>query len=308
MSDGILYNSNCTFVDRNRNVYSCDMLRIKGYLSDDDECEYGFHKYFDNPMRFDLSDVSVRTKIGTFKYLWTMTCKHTSVTVLHWFNAPSLTDDDRRMVVLEFNPNKLVYEDFLELDRILQFLVSLEIVRVDLAMDIPLPRSLLHLLKDNRNYEYQDHNQNGITEYLGSRNTTNYVKLYDKQKESKLDGAMTRLEFTCSPDMVEFKKHLPHVLVEHEQIALELMEYSDLNSTQIALVSCLKALPVHERVRALKELNYRLKTKLSPYVLTDTYELNLDFACVGSVFSWCKTCIQYKSFARFGQTNVVPTL
>lgn len=297
----VLYNSNCLFKDIKGQIYSCDMVRLKGYLADNDECEVAFERYFNDPLRFDVSDVITRLSLGTFKYLWIIQCKHTSITVLHHFNSYTSSSDDNRMTVLEFNPNKLELDDFRQIDRIISNLVEIEIVRCDLAVDIPISRQYVHLIKDNRTYEYQDHNKNGITEYLGTRNSTNYVKVYDKTRESSLDEAITRVEFTCEPNIYEFRKHIPSVLIEHEQIAFELLDHADLSSSQKAIVSAVMKLPFLQRQEFMKGLTYRMRKKLSPFVLADTDRLGFDFACVGSVFNWLLNCVKYRTFTLSSQ-------
>ena len=296
------YNPDCCFKDKNDYVYSCDNIRLKALLGDDEECEHNFKKFFDNPCNLRVSDVITRLSQGKYRYMWNVSCNKTSYTVLYWFNGFDSNPDYRRYVVIDFNPNKMNSDELLEISNLLRWLVEVEIVRFDLAVDLPLERKFVHLIKDNRTYEYQDHNENGITEYLGTRNNANYVKVYDKKRESSLDEAMTRVELTCSSSLSESVKHFPSVLIEHEQISLELLEYDDLNSTQIAMVSALKTLNVSDRERFLKSLNYRMRKRLSPYVLADTYELAFDKACVSKVFAWLSTCIKYKTFIVNSQT------
>lgn len=297
----VLYNSRCLFEDDKGYIYSCDNVRLKGYISEDEQCQKDFHNYFDDQTRIDISDVCTRTSLGQFRYLWSITCLHTTITVLHWFNGYDNSNDNKRMVVIEFNPNKLVYDDFLQINSIISNLKLLEIVRCDIAIDISAPRDIVHLIKDSRTYEFQDHNKNGVTEYLGTRNNTNYVKLYDKMRESNLDSPLTRLEITCRPFISEFKNVVPQVIIEADQITLESMQYSELNSTQIQFVSALKEIPLSARDRVLKKLNYRIRNKLRPYVLADTYSLIIDYKCVQNIFWWLNDCVHYKTFLFNGQ-------
>lgn len=292
----VLYNSNCLFEDKNGIKYSCDNLRIQGLLSDDGWTQEEFERYFQNPANMRISDTYICTGIGKYKYMWSITCKNTTITVLHWFNGYTNKEEDKRRVILDFNPNKLEYEDFTEIHNVIRCLVDLEVVRCDLAIDVPVPRLFANLIKDNRNYEYLDYNKNGITEYLGSRNTTNFVKLYDKEKESGLDSPLTRLEYTCKPSIIEFRKIQAKVLVEKGQFELELSEYDNLLKSQIAMIKVLQGLPVHSRIKALKNFTYRVRKKISPYVLADTYELEIDTKCVQAVFDWINNAIYNRSF------------
>lgn len=292
----VLYNSLCVFEDKQGYKYSCDMLRLQGLLSDDGYSQKDFERYFNNPTNMRISDTYICTGIGKYKYMWSITCQNTSVTVLYCFNGYGGNPDDKRRVILEFNPNKMNYDDFTEVHKVIGCLVELEVVRCDLAIDIPIARKYANLLKDNRNYEYLDYNKNGITEYLGTRNSTNFVKLYDKTKESSLDYDLTRLEFTCTPEIMEFKKHLPKVLIEQDNFQLELMEYDNLTKTNMAIIKALQAMPVNTRMKTLKNFGKMMRKKISPYVLADTYELKIDMNSVKSVFDWIKKSVYYRSF------------
>jgi len=292
----VLYNSNCLFEDSQGIKYSCDMLRIQGLLSDDGYTIEEFNAYFRDETNIRISDTAVNTAIGKYKFLWNISCLHTTITVLHCFNGYTNSKDDNRRVVIEFNPNKMVYDDYNEIHKVLRCLVEVSVVRCDLACDIPVGRDFCHLLKDKRNYQYCDFNESGITEYLGVRNNTNFVKLYDKTKESKLDTPATRLEITCKPQMIEFKKIIPKVIVEKGQFELELMSYDNISKSQLATIKVLQGLDVNTRVKALKSFSYRQRKKLSPYVLADTYELKLDSKCVNAVFQWINNAIYNRSF------------
>ena len=292
----VLYNSNCLFEDNNGIKYSCDNLRLQGLLSDDGWTQDDFQRYFNNPANMRISDTYICTGVGKYKYMWSITCKNTTVTVLHCFNGYTNKADDKRRVILDFNPNKLDYDDFTEIHNVIRCLVDLEVVRCDLAIDIPVPRLFANLIKDKRNYEYLDYNKNGITEYLGTRNSPNFVKLYDKEKESNLDNPLTRLEYTCKPSMIEFKKVMAKVLIEKGQTELELSSYDNLLKSQIAIIKVLQGLPVHSRIKALKHFSYVVRKKISPYVLGDTYELKIDLKSVQAVFDWINNAVYNRSF------------
>lgn len=293
----ISYNSNCLYEDKNGYKYSCDMLRIQGLVADNEECQRDFERYFNDPTNMRVSDTMISTAKGKYKNMWNIACKKTSITVLHCFNGFGDKEDYKR-VILEFNPNKLEYDDFVEVQKIVLNLVELKVVRCDIAVDIPIERSFVTLVKDQRNYRYEDHNDNGITEYLGQRNNTNFVKVYDKQRESKTPNALTRIELTCEASVLEYQKHFPKILIQHEQIALETMNYDKLTASNKVLVEALKTLDVHDREKILRKLGRRIKQKISPYVLADTYELSVDYHCIGKVIDWVSNCVYYKTFSR----------
>lgn len=100
---------------------------------------------------------------------------------------------------LDFNPNKVGHccEIRLLMRRLGTLSKSIELNRYDVAVDIPAKREDVMMVKDKRGYQYVNHNH-GITEYLGRRNKTARVKLYDKTRESNLVQDWTRLELTCA--------------------------------------------------------------------------------------------------------------
>lgn len=293
----ILYNSKCLYEDKNGYKYSCDMLRIQGLVADNEECQRDFERYFNDPTNIRVSDTMISTARGKYKNMWNIACKYTSITVLHCFNGFGDKEDFKR-VVLEFNPNKLEYDDFVEVQKIVLNLVELKVVRCDIAVDIPIERKYVKLVKDQRNYRFEDHNENGITEYLGQRNNTNFVKVYDKQRESGTPNALTRIELTCEASVMEYQKHFPKVLIQHDQITIEMMSYDNLNRSEKALVQALRMLDLPKRETILKNFGRCLKKKLSPYVLADTYELSVDYHCIRKVIDWISNCVYYKTFSQ----------
>lgn len=114
---------------------------------------------------------------------------------------------------MEFNPNKVAgdgrFWDLLA--KVEPWVAGAELVRFDFAYDVRKPRCECMLTKDRRMYKAVV--SNGITEYLGVKNTPGYVKVYDKAKESGLAGELTRIELTCAGewDADELRKHWPQV-------------------------------------------------------------------------------------------------
>lgn len=290
------YNSNCLYEDENGILYSCDMIRLQALLSDDPECEKAFNRYFNDETNMRTSMPTVSPAVGKYHYMWSIACQKTTITVLYQFNSYSDSHDDNRRVIVEFNPNKMDTDDRNQVDIILSNCVDIKVVRCDLAIDIPVDRKSVDLVKDQRNYEYQDHNENGITEYLGTRNNDNFVKLYDKTKESDLDYPLTRLEMTLKPSITEFRRHLPKVLVKQDNFQREMMLYDGLTNNNKIMISVLQTLDVRSRNIVLKSFNKYMRKKLSPYVLSDTYRLVVNENCVKSVFDWINNCVYYKRF------------
>lgn len=106
-------------------------------------------------------------------------------------------------VRMDFNPNKVAEHEVFQL--LLDYLVTntrpmhRTVKRFDLAVDIPVLRQDVFLVKDNRAYIERRHGQEW-TQYLGAKSSTvGRVKLYNKQVESKLGHPLTRLELTLDP-------------------------------------------------------------------------------------------------------------
>lgn len=109
-------------------------------------------------------------------------------------------------VRLDFNPNKVAgHAVFVKL---LSFLVlhtrpmHRTIKRFDLAVDIPVERFSVFLVKnDARAYLERRHGQE-FTQYLGAQSShPGRVKLYNKTVEAHLSQPLTRLEITLAPEV-----------------------------------------------------------------------------------------------------------
>jgi hypothetical protein len=138
-----------------------------------------------------------------------------------------------------------------------------------LAIDFPVARNELTLLKDGRDFTVYD-TQQGFTQCLGKREHGGYVKLYDKTKESKLVETLTRLEITM--DGATFSG-LPTVVLAPRQ----LIGCQGLNDTQHAVVQMLNTFPVSEQQRYLKMMGRGFVKTIKPYVMGQDvldYDLN----------------------------------
>lgn len=116
---------------------------------------------------------------------------------------------------LEFNPNKVAGDKRFHalIDKLKPYTAHAVLKRFDLAVDVRRPKRICCLTKDRRRYECVI--SNGITEYLGIKNSPGFVKVYDKAAELKLDDGveLTRVELTCDGewDADELAKHWPQV-------------------------------------------------------------------------------------------------
>lgn len=138
--------------------------------------------------------------IGQYRFMWawryddpTKEGKKTSI-ALGYCHIEGTGKTNEGAGYLEYNPNKL-HEQGAALIRYLQgHGVELEPVRYDLAIDYPVARDTVRMVKDGRNYEA--YISDALTEYLGVRNAPGHVKVYDKQREAGLDDPLTRVELT----------------------------------------------------------------------------------------------------------------
>ena len=97
---------------------------------------------------------------------------------------------------LEFNPNKVLpcpfFDKLLKLLHIYSVPNRVKLKSWDLSIDFPLNRLNLSMVRDKRMYQLITKSSLDRTEYLGSRHTSGFCKLYNKTIESGLDVDVTR--------------------------------------------------------------------------------------------------------------------
>ena len=165
---------------------------------------------------------------------------------------------------VEFNPNKVAHHQVLLY--ILGWLNShtrpmhRSIRRFDLAVDIPISRSDVRLLKDRRIYSERRYGEEW-TEYLGAKSSSvGRCKLYNKTIESKLSYPLTRLELTLNPEIGYDKQPWPSVYyIDNQQV--QLYELSRLNDTQRFILNALLS-----GFGSLTDLGRKQRDTLKPYM------------------------------------------
>lgn len=142
-------------------------------------------------------------------------------------------------VRLDFNPAKV--GQYVEFDALYYVLIVncrwLDFKRFDVAVDYEVPRERVKLIKDKRKYTCYELSEVNKTEYLGNRSTHGQVKLYNKQLESKLTYALTRLEITvdyAESSWQEFKRLWPRVFALPDVIDADGMGGTD----YVLLLAC----------------------------------------------------------------------
>lgn len=277
-----------SYVDDVGQIYSLDMIRLNFDLGENVEA---FVKFLTT---FHLIEMALTVKhypsFAQFKYrdMWDCIDEESDA---RWAIGLNLgrNADDKSKGFIEFNPNKcessyLFQKFFYEFK---SMTVTRELVRYDLAIDIPLPRNLFRLIRDgNRLYDMKI-KQYGVTEYLGVRSNDGFVKLYDKEAESKLNEDLTRLEITLAKG-TSLSTVFPEVWVMDSQSSLRLDDgYYALSNTQRVLADLLRdcdnpnmywqRLDGHTRKKiapyvASKVLGYDKKCAVSVQLLAESYE------------------------------------
>lgn len=265
----------CSFKDSNDYIYSIDMIRINFELNEhiielDDKFNTFLNDFsFDNGC--ELVRYISRSGIG-YHYLYKLSIEDFEFDKCSFVIGLGLNfkSENKHKGFIEFNPNKcfklVLFNKYFE--RLRKLCLNMQVVRYDLAIDIPVVRSDIKMIRNLRcNYEYlNSYNSEGtilnnsITEYQGRRNHNKFTKLYDKTKESKLNYDLTRIEFTFDRDEVEYK-NLPNFYYFKDD--LNLLSCND----KVFLSLLLNSEDINYY---LKSCSYRLRKKLEPY-LSDYY-------------------------------------
>lgn len=199
-------------------ILSCDMLRLTFNL--DKFLFNEFNQYInylsmkDSKYYFTMFE---NNSLFAYKYLLKFSYQESTIVIGLLFNGAK--NNDKTSCFIEFNPNKTLALGFG--NEILNWLKTrsrhLELSRFDLAIDIPVKRSLISFSKDKRKYnkvyavDKAGANIENLTEYLGRRNHNGFCKLYNKTLESNLDYSLSRLELTLDTfDYDNFVKELPN--------------------------------------------------------------------------------------------------
>lgn len=238
------------------------MVRVNLWFQDDMQVFVSWLAYKDEHLEgFDINHW-LSLKEFSFRDMFQIKCSEFSFVLAVGFNGKK---DDRYKGFVEFNPNKCkgeIFDNFMAM--LYSSIYKAEVIRYDLAIDIPIPRYLVKLVKDQRNYQFIS-NRGSDTEYLGVRSHSGFVKLYDKQKESDLKYDLTRLEVTCGLDGINF----PVVKILPLQ---ENLNFDKLGVTDKVLIQLLKQ--SDNPIMYLKQLKYEKRKKIEPYLVEETVQLD----------------------------------
>lgn len=271
-----------TSTDENGLVYSCDMLRyrlefrdkaFKGEELRNVLCSWG---------RADIKDYPLNTSEFKFRNLFTVDYGTSTMSVGVGFNGVS--SSEYKVGFLEVNPNKCFHrlQCLYDINQIFDCCWKTELLRFDLAIDIPVARDRLTLAKDGRKYSLNMTSSENKTEYLGVRNSGGYTKLYNKGLEQKDESViLSRLEMTCDGEWTadQIVTKLPYV--NTTECAAGSEELKDLTSTQRALVRALRTST--DRDEIYKTLSANIRVKLRPYLYGEHTTLTYDKTCIQDV-------------------------
>lgn len=240
-------------------------------------------------------------KIGTFHDQFTFSCSHGNS---FWMGV-GLNSSGRviNRVRLEFNPNK-VGNDYTFV-RVFNRLLTLSsrhscFVRFDLAVDIPVLRENVFLIKDARLYEECRYSKSNRTQYLGARNKPGRCKLYNKQIESNLDFPLTRFEITVSGDDMSpsaVSSMWPKiVIVDDMQMAFDIFSFVGIDRfIFLALMECPEL--VSELTRDKKKKFERI---LQQYTRTLSFDIQLYREIIHSLGTFSQLLPVNYAFDPFG--------
>lgn len=179
-------------------TYSVDKLRLKTYLnySTFTEIEFRFKSVWSGY----IDKYYTSGQISSFFYNYVIKINDNNsfwFGFLHNTEKRNFNTYEQYNFTIEFNPNKI--KD----NKILLYILSKSknwfIRSLDLAMDLPV--SILDIIYDKgkkRNVKIFSNGFDNKTITIGQRGTDNYLKIYNKKKESNLDikGELTRIEIT----------------------------------------------------------------------------------------------------------------
>ncbi len=163
---------------------------------------------------------------------------------------------------IEFNPNKILPCPFFEkmLGLLKKYTVPsrVKLKSWDLSIDIPLNRCDVSLERDKRMYQLITKSTQDRTEYLGTRHTCGFCKLYNKTIESNLDYNLTRFEITLDTmNYINLLSKMPKLLMlRNSQMTLDVL--STLSSNQIVMLELLMLHPEYmQRLEKKAKAKYK---------------------------------------------------
>lgn len=274
----------------NKNTLSVDMVRLSLTFKGD-RGEWLSRKGAQLTDCDEMNAWTSKIRPGGWYELWSFSLGDSSVALGIGFMEPSCKVNMHKGFI-EFNPNKVAGDKrFHGLLKTLGTCVSkARLKRFDLAYDIPVSRYDCRLSKDRRMYKSVI--SNGITEYLGVKNTPAYVKVYDKAAELHLDTdkvQLTRVEMTCDGEWTaeQVEEHWPQVHAWHSESGTK--DYIRV----IGIMLAEKAERNEDVETLINMLGRSSRPKVREYLRTPLVRLPEGAAALAlaEAHSWCETVV-----------------
>lgn len=272
-------------------IYSCDMMRFKLNFRQDEIAN--LVTTFDSYMRLDVKTYPLCTQKFKFRNLVVIDYNYSTMTLGIGFNG--VGSDSMFEGFVEFNPNKCFQNKqcLQDLKFIFSSCWSVDLLRWDFAIDVPVERYRVKLVKDSRRFQCVRNSAEDYTEYLGVRSHLGFVKVYNKKLESDLLQDLTRVEITM-PDLLvsgeDFSRYFPVVYIQKLQNEMN-FESNNLNDTEKVLIELLQT--VQNPDAYVKRLGRLMRKKIENHVYADCDRLEVNVAILFQLYN------DYKSLLGF---------
>lgn len=258
-------------IKKNDCMYSVDMVRLDLELKQDSL--ESLSAYLSNPARADIEVFSPCFKNYAWRNMFKVSVGSSALVIGIGWN--STNRDDMLKGFIEFNPNKTMPKAQNDIDFIRNCCWSVSIKRMDIAVDVPVNLRYVTVEKDNRIMRTYSRGNEVETIELGIHQH-NLFKAYNKALESHLNDDLTRFEVTVQLSTKNLFKELlrafPTIYIDEMQ--QKLIDDSKLNSSQQVLVQVIRN--SEQKDLLMRQLNYKLRKKLEPYVYANSTKFEPD--------------------------------
>ena len=267
----------------NNVIYSCDMIRLR-FAYDEKRfnsfsLDFMYHVCWSFGYKVNKFDSSKQNSYRTM-FVFSKKDDDVSSVIKIGFFLNRKDSCGYHSNFIEFNPNKTDISVIAYLFRVFSaYSVKMsarsifDLVRYDLAIDIPVDRHYVRLLKSGKR-SYTRIEDKALTEYLGKHNSNGFTKVYDKTVESNLDYELTRIEVTCD----SLQPALPDIHLEQYQTSID-FDF-DLNKTDKVLVELLRRCDDTDRAYWFRQLGRVKQDKIKQYVFSEADMFKYDKAAI----------------------------
>lgn len=260
--------------DENGFIYSIDNLRIEFTL--DKKYEASLSNLFSKITRTDISHYE-NFKFHNYRHLWTISYDaNSSMTVGYSLNGTDYHSDLTKGFI-DVNPNKVgsyeqFWKDYYQIKSMCKYF---NVKRCDIALDIPIKREYLTILKTNKKYEQVSKSQSNKTEYLGMRSKLGFIKLYNKTMQSNLDYDLSRIEITCLLSAKSYKQYFPTVydISRNGKLSDELNQLNDTERAIVKMESLLMQMGGDDAYIIFNSMGRGMKKKLREFIMEENHKI-----------------------------------